>query len=829
MTRPASLFEKMVFNFRGPILLLFVALTIFFANQTYDITVDSNLKKMVPLSHPYIQNLYKHKDELSLGNSIRIAVEHRDGTIFDREYLEILRQISDEAFYLPGVNKGGMKSLWTPNVRWSEVDAMGFRGGEIIPSDYDGSAEAIARVESNILKSDQIGVLVADDMRSSIVYLPLIEVSDNSSDDANKIDYKLLADQIETGIRQRFETDDIRIHVIGFAKKIGDLIDAAKSVVVFFILTLILTFHLLIYDSRCVRSASVIVVGAVMAVIWQLGIISLMHKGMLQMRDSPFWQKLITDYPTIEPIQFGIDPYSMLIPFLVFAIAISHGVQYTNEMVRRIAQGDSAREASNSTFRALFIPGLVALVSDAFGFVTLWFIDIGVIRELAITASIGVAVIILTKLVFVPIVLSYIGISDLAVQRLTRKQASPSRFLQNISTLTHRRTAILSIITAAILATVGFIIKQDLKIGDLDAGAPELHPDSRYNLDNAFITSNYSVSADVLVVMVETPPNTCTTYAPMSLVDDFMWHVENVEGVESTTSVVSISKHLNASFNEGNLKWANLSKVPEMLNGTMIYLPGGFTNTDCSLMPVYVFLEDHKAETLERTVRAVEEFSRNNQHKDIARFVLASGNAGVEAATNQTIRLAEVRILIMVFSVVAFMVFLAFRSWRAVVCVVLPLYLTSILCETLMTLMGIGVKVATLPVIALGVGIGVDYGIYIFASLQRNLQAGLPLQQAYLKTLSTTGRSVVLTCMTLSIGTGFWILSSIKFQADMGILLTFMFLWNMVGAIWLLPALAQLLSIEPKRSLSMSGKSSISGKSDQPDDFGPKSPINDTD
>ncbi|MDX1692919.1 MAG: MMPL family transporter, partial [Ketobacteraceae bacterium] len=628
MTRPASFFEKLVFRYRGPILFLFVALTIFFANQTYDITIDSNLKKMVPLSHPYIQNLYKHKDELSLGNSIRIAVENRNGTIFEKEYLEILRQISDEAFYLPGVNKGGMKSLWTPNVRWSEVDAMGFRGGEIIPPDYDGSEEAIARVESNIMKSDQIGVLVADDMRSSIVYLPLIDVTDDSESAANKIDYKLLADQIETGIRQRFESEGIKIHVIGFAKKIGDLIDAAKNVIVFFILTLIITFHLLVYDSRCVRSASVIVVGAVMAVIWQLGIISLLHKGIVAMRDSEFWQRLITDFPTLEPIQFGIDPYSMLIPFLVFAIAISHGVQYTNEMVRRIARGDNARQASNETFRALFIPGLVALISDAFGFITLWFIDIGVIRELAITASVGVAVIILTKLIFVPIVLSYIGISDLAVKRLMKKQARPSAFLQQISTLTHRRTAVLSIITAAILATVGFIIKQDLKIGDLDAGAPELHPDSRYNLDNAFITSNYSVSADVLVVMVETPPNTCTTYAPLSIVDDFMWHVENVEGVESTASVVSVSKHLTASFNEGSLKWATLSKVPEMLNGTMIYLPSGFTNTNCSLLPVYIFLEDHKAETLQRTVEAVETFSRENSRKDVARFVLASGNAG---------------------------------------------------------------------------------------------------------------------------------------------------------------------------------------------------------
>lgn len=803
MTKPATLFEKLIFNYRGPILLLFVALTIFFANQTYDVAVDSNLKKMVPLSHPYIQNLYKHKDELSLGNHIRIAVENTEGTIFDREYLEILRQISDEAFYLPGVNKGAMKSLWTPNVRWSEVDQYGFRGGEIIPPTYDGSEEAIEQVRANVLKSDQMGVLVSDDMRSSIIYLPLVDVDESGENAANKIDYKLLADQVETGIRERFESNKIKIHVIGFAKKIGDLIDAARNVIVFFILTLIITFHVLIYDSRCVRSAAVILVGAVMAVIWQLGIITLMHKGVVHMRGSDTWQWLITEYPTIEPIQFGIDPYSMLIPFLVFAIAISHGVQYTNEMVRRIARGETSIEASNDTFRALFIPGLLALVSDAFGFITLWFIDIGVIRELAITASVGVAVIILTKLVFVPIVLSYIGISDLAVKRLIKKQSQPSRFLQQISTLTHQRTAVLSIITATLLATVGFIIKQDLKIGDLDAGAPELHPDSRYNLDNAFITTNYSVSSDVLVVMVETPPNTCTTYPALNLVDKLMWHVENIEGVESTTSVVSISKHLSAAFNEGNLKWGTLSKVPEMLNGTMIYLPSGFTNTACSLLPVYVFLQDHKADTLARVVKGVETFSQKNQHKDIAKFVLASGNAGVEAATNQTIQLAEIRILIMVFSVVSLMVFIAFRSWRAVVCVVLPLYLTSILCETLMTLLDIGVKVATLPVIALGVGIGVDYGIYIFASMQRNLAAGLDLQNAYLKTLSTTGRSVVITCVTLSISVGFWIFSTIKFQADMGILLTFMFLWNMVGAIWLLPALAQLLSVDSKRTLAI--------------------------
>ena len=782
---------------------MFMAITIFLINQAYDTALDSSLKKMVPLSHPFIQNLYKHKDELSLGNDIRIAVEHTQGDIFDKEYLEVLRQVSDEAFYLPGVNKSLMKSLWSPTVRWSEVDMYGFRGGEVIPPNYDGSDAAIEEVQKNVLRSDQVGILVSDDMRSSIIHLPLIDVSDASQDNPNKIDYKLLADQIELGIRQRFESDTIKIHVIGFAKKIGDLIEAAKEIVIYFILTVLITFHILVYDNRCARSSAVIIVGAIMAVVWQLGIVSLLHKAVAHMRGSDFWNSLITDYPTIEPIQFGLDPYSMLVPFLVFAIAISHGVQYTNDMARRMAKGEDSTTASKHTFEALFIPGLLALLSDAFGFITLWFIDIGVIRELAITASVGVAVIILTKLIFVPIILSYIGISNLSIKRLLKKQSRVSPIARQVASLTQRRTAVISLITATTIAMAGFIIKQDLKVGDLDAGAPELHPDSRYNLDNAYITGNYSVSADVLVVMVETPPATCTTYPAMTIIDDFMWHMENIEGVDSTASVVTISKHLTGAFNEGSMKWATLSKIPEVLNSTMVYLPQGFINTDCSLVPVFIFLDDHKAVTLDRVVAAAEEFSTNNRNKDTANFILASGNAGIEAATNQTIRVAERRILLMVFAVVALMVFVSFRSWRAVVCVVAPLFLTSILCEALMTVMDIGVKVATLPVIALGVGIGVDYGIYIFAGLQRNLATGLSLQDAYLKTLLTTGRSVMFTCFTLSISVGSWVFSSIKFQADMGILLTFMFLWNMVGAIWLLPALCHFLPINQKHSLTI--------------------------
>lgn len=790
MSGKEMIFEKLLFGFRLPILVILLGMSVFLGYNALRISMDTSITKMVPLGHEYIKNLMKHKDELSLGNDIRIAVETTGEDIFTKEYLQTLKEVTDEAFYLPGVDRSKVSSIWTPHVRWVEVTEEGFKGGEVVPPTYDGSDEQIAILQQNILKSGQVGRLIADDFKSAIVYVPLVDLDPAKGE---KHDYKQLSAQLEEKIRDRFQSDKIKIHIIGFGKKVGDLMEGAKGVAIFFLVAVAITFVLLILDTHCIRSSVVVLVGSITAVVWQLGLVTLLHDWLVKFRASESWPGFLERFPSFESIQFGIDPYSMLVPFLVFAIAVSHGVQYVNEMAVRVANGNSALEASKRTFRLLWIPGILALASDAIGFITLWFIDVGVIRELAITASVGVATIILTKLVFVPILLSYIGIGRNAVIAVLRKRENPPWIWRKLSEFADPRIAAVSIISALILAGVGVYYKQGLKIGDLDPGAPELRADSRYNLDDKYISENYSISADVLVVLVETPENKCTQYGAMAAMDRLMWHMENVPGVQSALSLVTVSKLMITGFNEGNLKWASISKIEEILNSSVTNLPVGLTNLKCSLAPVIIFLDDHKAETLDVVVAAVETFAKENNDPEVAKFVLASGNAGVEAATNQTIAEAEPIMLALVYLVVCTMVFITFRSWRPVVCIILPLILTSILCEALMTMMGIGVKVATLPVIALGVGIGVDYGIYIFSKLQSHIDNGLDLKTAYFETLRVTGKSVVFTGITLGFGVGTWIFSDIKFQADMGLLLTFMFVWNMVGAIWLLPALADFL------------------------------------
>ena len=762
-TKNSSFLEAFIFKLRPLLVIGFLLLTGFFAFQASKVQLSTDFQKMVPLKHEFIQNLMKHIDELSLGNDIRIAVEVVDGDIFTDDFLQVLKQVTDEVFYLNGVDKAKIQSLWTPNVRWMEVTEDGFRGGEIIPPTYDGSEQSLQQVQANVLRSGQVGRLVADDFKSAIVYVPLVDAQGSGE----KLDYNVFSKALESEIRDRFQSDQFKIHIVGFAKKIGDLIDGATGVALFFLIAIAITFLLLLIDSKCFRTTIIVITCSVIAVIWQVGILTLLGKG--------------------------IDPYSMLVPFLIFAIGVSHGVQLINEYALESYRVNKKLEAARLTFRALYIPALLALVSDAIGFMTLWSIEIHVIQDLAISAALGVFALIFTNLMMIPVFLSFSGVSSRALNSVEKREHKQSPIWRKLSSFASPKVATVSVIIAALGAGVGMYISKDLKIGDLDPGAPELWPDSRYNLDDKFVNDNYSVSADVLVVMVETPEGDCTQAAAMQVMDDFMWHMENVEGVQSTLSVVTVSKRVITGFNEGSWKWASLTRVQDILNNSTQTLPAGLVNVNCSLAPVIVFLDDHKAETLIRAVDAVRAFASENNDPEVAEFVLASGNAGVEAATNDTISHAQTMMKVLVYGVVSLLCLVTFRSVRAVICIIVPLALTSILCQALMTVFGIGVKVATLPVIALGVGIGVDYGIYIYSRLKSFMEQGLELQEAYYETLKGTGKAVCFTGLTLAIGVGTWIFSDIKFQANMGVLLTFMFLWNMVGAIWLLPALANFL------------------------------------
>ena len=766
--RSGSLVERALFNHRWLVLLLCALVSVLLGWQATRLQLQASFDKTIPTHHPYIQNFLAHQADLSgLGNAVRIAVAQPQGSIYEARYLDSLRRLSDEVFLLPGVDRARMKSLWTPSTRWVGVTEDGLEGGPVIPDGFDGSAPKLQQLAANVARSGEIGQSVARDARSSVIFVPLLA----RDAQGQAIDYARLSGQLEQ-LRQKYEAEGVTVHITGFAKIMGDLIDGVRAVLVFFALAVAIATAMVFWYTRCVRSTLLVVVASLVAVVWQLGLLPVLG--------------------------YALDPYSILVPFLVFAIGMSHGAQKMNGIMQDVGRGLDKLVAARFTFRRLFLAGLTALLADAVGFAVLLVIDIQVIRELAIAASIGVGVLIFTNLILLPVLLSYTGVSPQAAQRSLRaEQADAAGAARHplwlfLDRFTQRRWASLAVAAGLLLGLGGFAASTQLKIGDLDPGAPELRADSRYNRDVAFMNAAYGAGSDVLAVMVKTPDGQCSRLDILNKVDALEWQLRQIDGVESTSTLALLNRRMLSGLSEGNPRWYEFLPNQDMLNTVTAGAPRGLYNDSCNLLTVYAYLTDHKADTLSRVVTHVEAFAQANDSAD-TRFLLAAGSAGIEAATNIVVQEAWRTMLLLVYGAVVLLCFITFRSWRAVVVAVLPLVLTSFLAEALMVALGMGVKVATLPVIALGVGIGVDYALYILSIVLAQLREGKSLSESYYRALLFTGKVVMLTGVTLAVGVITWVFSPIKFQADMGLLLAFMFLWNMLGALVLLPALAHFL------------------------------------
>ena len=812
-TRPSAfhrLGESLVFGARPVILLLFALITVamvWFASQ---LRVDAGFKKQIPLDHEYMQTFLQYENEFGGANRVLVAVMANDGNMFTLPFMQTMEKITNDVISIDEVDNSRVRSIFTPNVRFVEIVEDGFAGGNVIPATFapnspgfEATPEDFTAIRSNIDKAGIVGRLVAKDFSGAMVWAEL--VSEDAGD--GKLDYQKVADELEA-IRQTYENQDVTVHIIGFAKVVGDISNGAKSVLVFFAIAIAMTLLLLWFYAGSLRLALWPVLAAIVAVIWQMGILKLLG--------------------------FGIDPMNILTPFLIFAIGVSHGVQMINSWLSerlfdgvegtaeqlKATTGISSEQAARNSFHRLLVPGSIALLSDCIGFVTILFINIRIIQELAITASIGVAVIIFTNLMLLPVLLSYTGFGKRYEgfrQKRIRRASRPGLIWNMLASFTRPMPAVIAIIVAAGLGWFGWQKAQDMKIGDSEAGVPELRQDSRFNSDARAIAEHFGLGIDSLYVIAEAAKQSCTeSYPVMEQIDRFAWHMKNVEGVNQVITLPAVAKIINAGWNEGNVRWRVVPRDRYVMRQDLanIETDTGLLNQGCSAMPIMIFLEDHKSETINRVVNTVKQYREEHgsyygpdfraelipleeeaeQNGDVfqdgrVNLRLATGNAGVMAATNEKVAQAQFPMLGWVYAAVILLCLLTFRSLRATLAIVIPLALVSVLANALMGFLNIGLKVNTLPVAALGVGIGVDYAIYIYSRMREFLDRGDTLYDAYYHALKLTGTAVLFTALTLAAGVGTWIFSELKFQADMGILLAFMFVMNMIGALVLLPAL----------------------------------------
>ena len=761
-----------VFDHRKIWLVVFAILTALFAASAARLVVDAGFNKMVPLKHPYMQVYREYEKVFGGANRVAIALVQKDGDIYNKEYMAKLKRLTDDVFLLNGVDRPSVKSLFTPNTRFIEVIEEGFSGGNVIPATFQGTDEDLKTVRANVNKSTEVGRSVATDFSGALVSAGLLEIDPQTGKRLNYFEVAAKLDEL----RAKYSSDKHTVHIIGFAKAIGDIRDGARGVILFFGLAFVITLALMLWFVKDVKLTLVALIVAMMPVLWLLG--------------------------TLPILGFGIDPLSILVPFLIFSIGVSHAVQMTKTWEREVVSGADSLAAAKRAFAKLFIPGTLALLTNVLGFAVIMLIPIDIVRELGMTASIGVAWMIMTNKMLLPILLSHLTLSKGALQKEAYQESRAHRIWQAAARCVGARRARAIVGIAVLVLLAGLFQAHQLKVGDYGIGVPELRPDSVYNLDNAKIVEKFAIGVNTLGVVAQTlnVQGACTQYDVMSLIERFDWHMQNVDGTQSVISLPGLAKVVNAGFNEGNIKWRQLPRDPQVMaqSVTPIDTSTGLLNPDCSAMQILVNTTDQQGETIARLVGEVKSFAGANNN-DKVEFKLATGNVGVMAATNEAVDKARWEMNFAIFGALLAMCLITFRSLRATLCILIPLAIVSVLCEALMPTLGIGLKVSTLPVIALGVGVGVDYGIYLYDRIEKHLEEGKDLATAFYEALNERGTAMVFTAVTMTIGVGTWAFSALKFQADMGILLAFMFFLNMLGALFLLPALAAFL-LKPQRA-----------------------------
>ena len=884
--------------------------TVFLTYNALQIKPDAGFDKSIPLEHPYMKVLKQYQSDFGGANTVLIAVVQKDGEIYNEDFLTTLKKATDEVFFLPGVDRSRVSSIFTPDVRYIEVVEGGFRGGNVIPADYSPRPEMFELVKANVGKAGIIGRLVTKNQDGAMITSELLEVDPVSG---KKLDYQKVAHDLEDKIRGRFEspkkytltlTEDIGafkkgeviterfsepdwkinletivaqkpdqdgvtiteqipgrkleysvsdnpdynpnvdVHIVGFAKVVGDVTDATLEVIIFFGIAILMTMVALWWYVGSLKLAMLPMACSVVAVLWEFGLLHLFG--------------------------FGLDPFAILVPFQVLAVSTSHGVQYVNTWADEIMDGKNSYDASVETFRRLAIPGTIALLTDLSGFLTIQFVPIDIIRELSWNAAFGMLAIIITNKVMMPIWLSYIKMNNFEqfAEKRTAKLAAGDKIWNLVAMVTIKPVALFIIASSAVVLALSFWMGQQRIIGDAQEGVPELRPNSVYNQDSRAVTKNFEIGVDILKVVAETDPEACIFYEVMEQIERFSWHMNNTPGVASTISLPQVAKTVNAAFSEANPSYHVLPRNRYVMVQAITPVPtsSGLLNPNCSAMAVLIFSSDHKAPTIARIVDAVNDYNASNAEafyeihdevnpqycadktsarRDIGaaearlrrerdelkagglndveietadsivaideqlakltetfksfdkmcpvNFAVGSANLGVWAATNEVVHEKEFDTVIWVYVVITIFLILSYRSFGAVIAIVYPLAAVSVLANALMAMFDIGLKVATLPVVALAVGIGVDYGIYIYDVIQEEVEKGRNLRDAYFETLRQTGKAVIFTGVCLSGGVATWLFSDLQFQRDMGTLLVFMFSANMLGAVLICPALCRFV------------------------------------
>ena len=747
------------------VLIAFLLTSVFLLFQATQLELDASFTKNTPMNHDYMKEKSMHDKSFGGVNNIFISVCNNEGDIFTSSFLSTLKKVHDKLLFIPNIENLQVKSLYSASVRFMETQEGHFSSGSVIPKNFQPNTSSIASIRSNIENANVVGSIISNDHSCTMLHANFTDFTHNNGTVFNSIS---LASTLKHEIKQAFENNNISIHIIGFDTVAGELSSGLKGAAVSFAISILVIVIMLYFLHRSASLSLLPVLCSLCAVVFEMGILSMLG--------------------------FRLDPMLILAPAVVFIVGLFHSVQMVNTLVGHVNSGLTCHAAAQVSFKQLLSPGIVALLINMIVFITLYSIDIVIIQEFAITVTLGLAMIVLTNLLLLPLLLSYLTLPP-KKRKITRSKISNNfSFWHFFAGLVTKGRAAIMLVLTAVLYCIVWLNSNNITIGDTHLGALALDEYSSYSQDVNSITNHYDQSINYLSVMVETTPNACSYYDTMNNIEQFQWRIENIEGVQSTLSLADKLKRVNEIYSERNPKWRVIPRNQQTLEQFTSHIPTstGLLNSNCSIMSVIIYLDDHKADTIKRVIEEIKVVAAELGTKQL-QFTLAPGQISALAATNELIAQAMLPILLSIYGLVAAICLFTYRSLKVAIAFTVPLVIISNLALWLLIILDIGLTVFTLPLIVLSIGLGVNHCIYILSTMNERLKVGSKVQDAYYAALKQCGKAILFTNVSLAIALSTWYFSDFAFQVNMAGLLTCILFVNILVIFLIFPALLAFL------------------------------------
>jgi predicted RND superfamily exporter protein len=730
---------------------------------TFKTQIVTKFSDLLPQDHQYIQVHNQHKTSFGGSNLVSIMVQAEEGTIFNRPTLEKIKGITRDLRTVRAVNEFQITSLASRKIKKVKASTFGIKSTPLmwpdVPEDEGGIRELQNAVMQNPLA---YGTYVSRDLKAALITVDFIDRLLDS-----EVVYREISDLLA-----QYDDETVEISAVGnpiLHGKVASFLN--ETILIFAISIAVLGLILLVFLMRSWRGTLLPIFSAFVSGIWALGIAGL----------------------------FGInmDPLGVVIAFLVTARVISHCVQSVNRFDILAKSGvDNKESAAKASLMELFKPGLLSVVTDAGGILVVTLAPIPLLQKTALIGAIWVGTIAITGIILTPVLLSYMGKPNEFVCPIDCTSLI-DRILQGFFRLSTGKSGYTVLaVSFALIVVCGFLGSR-ITVGDASPGSPLLWQDSDYNTAVKEINEKFLGTDRMFVVVEGDEPDALKKPEVLDYMQGFQKYVERQPEVGGSRSLVDIIPVINYMMHEGNPRYMTLGES-KMVNGEYVYMylagsnPGDlaqYSDPQYQTGGITLYFRDHKGSTIRTAITRMKDYISQNKIES-GEIQLAGGLIGVLAAVNEVIFFGQVESIALALMVVLFTAGITYRNGVAGVYLMIPIIMSNAITFTYMYFRGIGLNVNTLPVAALGIGLGVDYSIYVADAIKENFHKFEDVKQAIFEGLNSAGRGVVLTASPLILSTAVWyFMSSLRFQAEMALLIAIWMAISAFGALIVIPAM----------------------------------------